>query len=90
MPRIVCNYGLHFSEIAQMFQERVELPGRHLKDLVHWLEKNHQGFQKELLSPATGDLLTRNAILIERRGENTGVIYSLDSELQDGDILTFF
>jgi hypothetical protein len=90
MPSIVCNYGLHFSEIAQMFQERVELPGRHLKDLVHWLENNHQGFRKELINPATGDLLTRNAILIERRGENTGVIYSLDSELQDGDILTFF
>jgi hypothetical protein len=90
MPRIACNYGLHFSEIAKTFQEKIELPGRHLKDLVHWLEKNHAGFQKELIHPATGELLTRNAILIERGGENTGVIYSLDSELRDGDILTFF
>jgi hypothetical protein len=90
MPRIVCNYGLHFSEIAQMFQERVELPGRYLKDLVHWLEKNHQGFQKELISPSTGELMTRNAILIQRGEENTGVVSSLESELRDGDILTFF
>jgi len=90
MPRIVCNYGLHFSEIAQMFQERVELPGRYLKDLVHWLEKNHQGFQKELISPVTGELMTRNAILIQRGEENTGVVSSLESELRDGDILTFF
>ena len=90
MPRIVCNYGLHFSEIAQMFQEKVELPGRQLKDLVHWLEENHQGFQKELISPATGELMTRNAILIQRGEENTGVVSSLESELRDGDILTFF
>jgi len=90
MPRIECNYGLHFSEIAQMFQESVELPGRHLKDLVHWLEKNHQGFQKELINPATGELMTRNSILIQRGEENTGVVFSLESELRDGDILTFF
>jgi hypothetical protein len=90
MPRIECNYGLHFSEIAQMFQERVELPGRQLKDLVHWLEKNHLGFQKELIDPATGGLMTRNAILIQRGEENTGVVSSLESELRDGDILTFF
>ena len=90
MPKIVCNYGLHFSEIARMFQERVELPGKHLKDLVHWLEKKHQGFEKELIDPATGALMTRNAILIQRGDENTGVVFSLDSELREGDILTFF
>jgi len=90
MPNIVCNYGLHFSEIAQTFQERVELPGKQLKDLVHWLEKKHQGFEKELIQPGTGTLMTRNAILIQRGDENTGVVYSLDSELLDGDILTFF
>jgi hypothetical protein len=73
-----------------MFQERVELPGRDLKDLVHWLEKNHQGFQKELINPATRELMTRNAILIQRGEENTGVVFSLESELRDGDILTFF
>lgn len=90
MPKIICNYGLHFSEIAQTFQEKVELPGKLLRDLVHWLEKKHQGFEKELINPSTGELLTRNAILIQRGEENTGVVSSLASELQDGDILTFF
>ena len=90
MPKIVCNFGLHFSEIAKTFQEKVELPGKQLKDLVHWLEKKHQGFEKEIIHPTTGALMTRNAILIQRGDENTGVIHSLDSELRDGDILTFF
>jgi len=90
MPNIVCNYGLHFSEIAQAFQEKIELPGKDLKDLVRWLEKKHQGFEKELVHPETGELLTRNAILIERGEENTTVLYSIHSELREGDILTFF
>ena len=90
MPKIVCNYGLHFSEIAQTFQERVECPGKHLKDLVHCLEKKHEGFEKEIIHPETGSLMTRNAILIQRGEENTGVLFSLESELRDGDILTFF
>lgn len=90
MPNIVCNYGLHFSELAQTFQEEVELPGKHLKDLVNWLDKRHQGFEKELINPKTGELMTRNAILLQRGEENTGVVFSLDSELRDGDILTFF
>lgn len=90
MPRIVCNYGLHFSEIARKFQETVELPGNRLKDLIHLLERSYEGFQKEFVNPATGELLTRNAVLIQRGEEDTSVLFSLDSELRDGDILTFF
>ena len=90
MRKILCNYGLHFSEIAQTFQEKVELPGRQLKDLVDWLEKKHQGFEKELIHPVTGALMTRNAILVQRGEDNTGAISSLDAELLDGDVLTFF
>ena len=90
MPKIVCNYGLHFSELARTFQESVELSGRQVKDLVHWLEKNHHGFEKELINPTTRTLMTRNAILIQRGEENTGAVSSLDAELRDGDVLTFF
>jgi hypothetical protein len=66
------------------------LKGNLLKDLVHFLEERYGGFKKEMISPVTGALLTRNAILIQREEENTGVLFSLDSELRDGDILTFF
>jgi len=90
MLRVVCNYGLHFSEMAGKFQETVELKGNLLKDLVHSLDERYGHFGKEMIHPTTGELLTRNAILIERGDENTGVLFSLNSELRDGDILTFF
>jgi len=90
MPRILCNYGLHFSEMAKKFQETVEPPGNLLKDLVCFLDKRYGGFEKEMINPSTGELLTKNAILIQRGEENTGVLFSANSELRDGDILTFF
>jgi hypothetical protein len=90
MPKVVCNYGLHFSEMAGKFQETVELKGNLLKDLVRLLEERYGRFEEEMIHPGTGELLTRNAILIERGDENTGVLFSSNSELRDGDILTFF
>ena len=90
MPKIKCNYGLHFSEIAKKFEERVDLKGNRLSDLIDFLEEKYRGFKEELIDAETGDLLTRNGILIEREGENTKGLHSPRAELRSGDVLTFF
>ena len=90
MLRITCNYGLYFSELARKFQEAVELKGNLLEDLVYFLDERYCGFKNELIHPDTGELLTRSSVLIQRGEENTIPLKSLNSELRDGDILTFF
>ncbi len=90
MLKIKCNYGLHFSEIAKKFEETVELTGDSLNDLINLLEEKYGGFKQELVDAETGDLLTRNGILIEREGENTKGLHSPKAELRSGDVLTFF
>ena len=90
MPTLKCNYGLHFTELAQKYRDTIEMKGTRLQDLINLLEEKYKGFKDELIDPATGKLATRNMILFEREKENTGVLFSLDSELRDGDILTFF
>ncbi|HUL31424.1 MAG TPA: hypothetical protein VLZ03_13315 [Thermodesulfobacteriota bacterium] len=90
MPKIKCNYGLHFSEIAKKFEETVDLKGNRLSDLIDFLEEKYRGFKDEVIDAETGDLLTRNGILIEREGENTKGLHSPRAELRSGDVLTFF
>lgn len=90
MPKIKCNYGLHFSEIAHRLEETVELKGNRLSDLINLLEENYRGFKNELINSETGELLTRNGILIEREGESTSSLHSPGAELRSGDVLTFF
>lgn len=91
MIKVVCRYGLHFSEIAGKFEETVEFEGNRLKDLLEVLDHCYGGaFKKEMVDSRTGELLTRNAVLLERAEGNTGALFSLEAELQNGDIVTFF
>lgn len=91
MVRVVCHYGLHFSEITGKFEETVEFEGNRLRDLLAVLDDRYrEAFNKEMVDSRTGELLTRNAVLLERAGSNTGALFSLDAELQNGDIVTFF
>jgi hypothetical protein len=46
--------------------------------------------KEELVDPETGGLATTNQILIQRQEEKTHPLFSLDDEIRDGDILTFF
>jgi len=91
MVKVVCHYGLHFSEITGKFEETVEFEGNRLRDLLEVLDGRYHGrFKKEMIAPGTDALLTRNAVLLERANSNTGPVFSLDSELQNGDRVTFF
>ena len=90
MPKLICNYGIHFTEMAQKYRDTIEMKGTRLHDLINLLDEKYKGFKKELIDPATGKLATKNMILVEREKENTGPMFSLDSELRDGDILTIF
>jgi len=90
MPKLICNYGIHFTELAQKYMDTIEVKGTRLHDLINLLEEKYKGFKDELIDPATGKLATRNMILFEREKDNTAALFSLDAELRDGDILTFF
>ena len=90
MPKLICNYGIHFTEMAQKYRDTIEMKGTRLHDLINLLDEKYKGFKNELIDPATGKLATKNMILVEREKENTSPIFSLDSELRDGDILTIF
>lgn len=90
MPKLDCNYWVHFTEISRKYRETVELNGDRLNDLINFLDEKYKGFKKELIDPATGKLGTRNVVLIERGEENIRSLFSLNAELREGDILTFF
>lgn len=90
MPNIECIYGLHFNEMANKYREFCEFEGNCLSDLIAFLDKTYGGFKEELIDPATGGLTTTNQILIQREEEVTHPFFSLDDEIRDGDILTFF
>jgi hypothetical protein len=79
MPSVECVYGLHFNEMANKYKETFEFEG-----------KAYKGFKEELVDPETGGLATTNQILIQRQEEKTHPLFSLDDEIRDGDILTFF
>jgi len=90
MPKIQCVYGLHFNELANKYRESIAFEGNCLSDLIDALDKDYTGFREELIDPARGELSTRNQILIQREEEKTRPLFSLQAEIQDGDILTFF
>ena len=89
MARIECVYGMHFSETAQKLRENLEFEGKSLFDLITYLDSKYDGFRKELIDSTTGELMTCNQVLVEREDENTHPL-SLDGEIREGDILTFF
>jgi len=90
MPKIQCVYGLHFNELANKYRESIAFEGNCLSDLIDALDNDYTGFREELIDPATGGLMTRNQILIQREEERTRPLFSLDTEIRDEDILTFF
>ena len=90
MPNVECVYGLHFNEMANKYREALEFEGKCLSDLLAFLDKAYGGFKEELIDPATGGLATTNQILVERGEDKTRPLFSLDEEIRDGDILTFF
>lgn len=90
MPSVKCIYGLHFNEMANKYKETFEFKGSALSDLISALDKSYQGFKEELLNPETGALAPTNQILIQRDEEKTRPLFSLNDEIRDGDILTFF
>lgn len=90
MPKLTCNYGVHFTEITQKYREAVEFQGNHLGDLIEFIDGKYEGFKPELVDSATGKLMTRNVVLIEREGENTHSVSNLETDLRERDILTFF
>lgn len=90
MPKVTCNYGVHFSELAGKLRETVELKGETLGDLIKLLDEKYEGFSLQIVNPKDGSLYTFNAILIERPGEATTGIFDLGAKLSEGDVLTFF
>ena len=90
MPSVECVYGLHFNEMANKYKETFKFEGSALSDLISALDKAYKGFKEELVDPETGGLATTNQILIQRQEEKTHPLFSLDDEIRDGDILTFF
>ncbi len=90
MPKIACNYAAHFTEITQKYREMIEFRGKCLSDLIAYLDTKYKGLKEEVIDSTTGGLATRNLIYIEREEENTNALLSLDAEIRDGDILTFF
>ena len=90
MIKIQCHYGSQFYEIAGKYRETIEIEGNRLTDLVALLNKRYEGFKEELLDPVTGEILTRNGILLQSGEENTKAIFLLNTDLRNGDILTFY
>jgi len=90
MAKIECVYGLHFSEIAQRLRETFEFRGKSLGELVDFLDEKYHGFKEELIDPVTRGLVTRNQILVVRRGESTRPLFSLGDKIVEGDQLTFY
>ncbi len=90
MPKLKCNYGVHFTEITQKIRETIELRGNQLIDLINALEQKYKGFRVEFIDSSTGKLRTSNGIMLERENASTRGLTSLNAELRDGDILTFF
>jgi hypothetical protein len=90
MPKILCQYAVHFVEITGKYREPVKFEGTCLADLIPFLDQRSGDFLKELIDPSSGELFTRNAVLLERAQESTRAISLTSPELRDGDVLTFF
>jgi len=90
MPKITIIYGLHFNEMAGQYQEDLEFEGAALKNLIGALDEKYGGFSDELVDPEKGVLRTTNQILVQRADAKTMPLFTLDSEIRDKDILTFF
>jgi hypothetical protein len=90
MPNINCVYGLHFSELALKFQENLSFEGSRLIELIELLEQKYPGFKMELIDSNTEQLHSYNQILLARIDEKTRPLFSIDSEIQDGDTLTIY
>jgi len=90
MPKITIVYGLHFNEMAGQYGESLDFEGASLGDLISNLEGKYRGFREELLDPEKGGLRTTNQILLQRQDTETMPLFTLNAEIRDGDILTFF
>lgn len=90
MPKITIIYGLHFNEMSGEYHEDLEFEGGALKDLLRALDEKYGGFTEELVDPESGALRTTNGILVQRAEAKTMPLFTLDSEIQDGDTLTFY
>ena len=90
MPKITIVYGLHFNEMSGQYQEDLEFEGAALTDLIGVLEEKYGGFNEELVDPDKGGLRTTNQILLQREEAKTMPLFTLNAEIRDGDILTFF
>jgi len=90
MSEIECVYGMHFSEIAEKLREKFEFKNKSVGELINLLDDKYEGFKKELIDPETGGFVTRNQIMLTRKDESARPLFSLDAEILDGDLLTFY
>jgi len=90
MPEIECVYGLHFSEIADKLREKLAFEGKSLGELIDFLNARYSGFKEELIDAQTGVFVTRNQIMLTRKDESARPLFTLDADIKDGDLLTFY
>ena len=90
MSMIECVYGLHFSEIANNYREKLDFKGASLGELIDFLDERYHGFKEELIDLETGDLRTRNQTMLDRKDESARPLFLLDAEIKEGDMITFY